>query len=133
MTFFASNLLMLPGELECRPRVVEFCSRFPGLRAMTAQAIGAELLLVRLLVTRNALAAQAQERLVEVFHLDLRAGCGSDLSGFVALLAALFTMFAFQREACLLAVIEALAVKRDQGKSRPAMFRVTASAVRSAR
>ena len=56
MAFLTQNLLVQAGERKGRTRMVKAGSWFPGLLIVTAQAVSPELLLMRLLVARNALA-----------------------------------------------------------------------------
>ncbi len=100
---------------------------------MTAETVGAELFVVRLLVTREALAAQTEERPVDVFQLDLETGCGCDFGRGVATVAFLCAMLAFQGEACLGAMVECLSVQRNEFEFRATMLRMTARTIRFAR
>ena len=132
MAFLARNLLMLAAEHKGRAGMAEPGSRFPGLLVVTAEAIGAELILMRLLVARCTLALQAKEGLVEIFQLDLGADCGCDLCRGMAALAFLLAVLAFQWEARLGAMIETLPVQRDEREFRTAMLDMAARAIRLA-
>ena len=110
MTFLASYRLMLSGQREKRFRMTESGRGLPGVLRMTARAVSAKLASVLIFVTRDTFATQAQEGMIEIFHLDLGLGrCGNSIRR-MASLALLFFMFAFQREACNSPVIERLPV-----------------------
>ena len=112
--------------------MVKLGSRFPGLQGVTAKAVGSELLLMRLLVARSALASQAQEGTVEILQLYLGASSSCDLCRGMAALASLLAMLAFQSEAGLGTMIETVPVQGDEREFWAAMFHMAARAVRLA-
>lgn len=61
VAFLTRNLLMLARERKGRARMVESGSRFPGGLVVAAETVGAEPILMRLLVAHSALASQAKE------------------------------------------------------------------------
>jgi hypothetical protein len=68
--------LMQSREREVRRGMTESRSRLKGIRRVAAQAIGAELALMLILMTGSALTAKTQERPVQIFQFDLGAGPG---------------------------------------------------------
>ncbi len=129
MTLVASDLLMPAGKRENGPGMVELRGGLPGVRHVTAEAVCAELILVRFLVAASTVAAQTKERLIEILHFDLQAGGGGDLCHSMAALASLLAVLSLQGKASLRAVIEARPVQRNECVFRTAMFRVTARAI----
>ena len=106
-----------------------------GLKAIlgvAAQAIGAELALMLVLVTRKAFAAKSEEGPVQILQLDLGSEGRGNLSGGVTFLALLLLVLAGQRKACLGEMVKLLAVQHDQRRGLPFVFLVTAPAVRFA-
>lgn len=132
MAFLARHLLMRARELKGCTGMAEAGSRFPCLLVVTAEAVGAELVLMRLLVAVGTLAPQPQEGLVEIFHLDFGAARLRDLCGIVAAFAFLLAMLALQSETRLGAMIEALPVHGYKCEFRAAMFDMAARAIRLA-
>lgn len=129
MTFFTWNLMMAPFERESRAGVVKSRSRPPGFGGMAFEAVVAKLFFVRIPVAEITLAAKSEKRLVEVFHLDLRAGSVIDLRFIVAASALLVAMPPFQSESGLLTMIEGSPVQWNEGKFSAAVFFVTDSAI----
>lgn len=112
--------------------MVELRRRFPGFRSVTFGAVFSELILVRLLVAGTTFASQTEEGLVEIFYPDLRTRGSCDPRRGMALLALQHTMFPFQDEADLLAVIKAVPVQGDKVEFRTSMFRMAARTIRPA-
>jgi hypothetical protein len=68
--------LMHSREREVRRGMTESGSRLKGIRRVAAQAIGAELALMLILMTGSALTAKAKERPVQILQFDLGTGAG---------------------------------------------------------
>lgn len=109
--------------------MVEPGSRLPGLLRMATGAIAAKLAPMPVLVAGEALAAKAEERVIQILDLDLRAGAGGDPLFVVAGLALLFAMFAFERKSGLSSMIEAPALQTGENKSTAVMFHMTACTI----
>ena len=129
MAFLTGNLLMPACERVGRAGMAESRSRLPGFLTVTAQAVGAELILMRLPVARHTLASETKEGPVEIFQLDFRTGCGCNPGCGMATLALLPAMLPFQSEACLGPMIEVFPVQSDEGEFRAAMFNVAARTI----
>ena len=110
--------------------VIELGSRLEAILGVAAEAIGAELALMLVLVTGKALTAKSKEGTVQILQFDLGAEGGCNLGGKVTFLAFLLLMFAYQGKACLGEMVKLLPVQNDQWHGLPFMFLVTAPAVR---
>lgn len=94
-------------QREARARVIKPRHGLPVVEVMAPRAVLAELALVRVLMTGEAVPREAQEAPVEIFHLDSRALGGRNARGIVALLTRQPGVLAFQDVTCL-RVVEAL-------------------------
>jgi hypothetical protein len=112
--------------------MTESGSRLKGIRRVAAQAIGAELALMLILMTRGALTAKAEERPVQIFQFDLGTGAGWNMGCDMTFLAFLLSMLADQCKASLGEVVELLTVQANQRGCLPLMFLMTAPAIRFA-
>jgi hypothetical protein len=112
--------------------MIEYGSRLKAILGVAAQAIGAELALMLVPVTGQALTAKSEEGTVQILEFDLGAEGGCNLTSDVTFLAFLLLMFAYQGKACLGEMVKLLPVQNDQRHGLPFMFLVTTPAVRFA-
>ena len=68
--------LMQSREREVGGGMIESGSRLKAIHGVAAEAIGAELALMLILMTCRALTAKTKERPVQIFQFDLGAGVG---------------------------------------------------------
>jgi hypothetical protein len=97
---------------------------------MTLQAVLPQLSPMFVLVAGNAVARQAQERTIQIFHLDCGALCFSNVFRFVTLLASEFGVLPFESVARSL-VVKSLLREAPVNKREvlPVMLGMTANAV----
>ena len=96
---------------------------------MAAEAVGAFLTAMGILMAVGTLASQSKKRLVQILHLDLRSGADGDVFRRVTLLAVERRVFSLEREAGLRSMIEGLPIQADEREFLAVMLHMTASAV----
>ena len=124
--------LMQSREREVRGAMIEPASRLKAIHRVAAQAIGAQLALMLILMTCRALTAKSKERPVQIFLFDLGAGAGWNLVDRMTVPAFLLLMLTGQGKAGLGEVVEFLAVQTNQRGSLSLVFLMTAPAIRFA-
>jgi hypothetical protein len=106
--------LMQSREREVGGAMIEPASRLKAILRVAAQAIGAQLALMLILMTCRALTAKAKERPVQIFQFDLGAGPGWNLVCRMTAPAFLLLVLTGQGKAGLGKVVEFLAVQTNQ-------------------
>jgi hypothetical protein len=129
MAFLAGLRLVQSGEREVGGGMIEAGGRLEAILGVTAEAIGAQLALMLILVTGKAVAAKAEERPVRIFELDLGADGSGNSRCDVTFLARLPRMLAGQSKTRLGEVIEFLAIETNQRCGLPLVFLVAAPAI----
>ena len=130
VAFLAGDRLMQAGKRERCTGMTESRRLLKGLLGVAARALGAELAAMWVLVAGGAFAAQAEERTVQIFQLDLGARGRIHPLRAVAVLALLPAMLAFQRESGLGEVVEGVAVQTHQREGLAIMFHMTTRTIR---
>jgi hypothetical protein len=133
VALLAGHHLVFPGKRIDRTPVIEAGSGPPGILLVAAFAIRSLLAPVHVLVAGSALPAKAEERVVQVFYLDLRARAGQNQFRHVTLLAGKGPMFPFESHSGFGRVIETFALQPDEGELFAVMVRMAPRAVGLAR
>jgi hypothetical protein len=134
MTLSALLGQMHSCQRERRIGVIESRSRIERILRMAAEAIGAELPLMLILMTRGTgVPAQTEERMIQIFEFDLRLDGSWNLSRDMTGRAFLLLVLANQRKACLREVVEGLAVQTNKRGRLALVFLMTSLAIRLAR
>ena len=120
---------MQSSQREMRRRVVKASHRLPSVLGMAAQTIRAQLPFVLILMTGEALAAQAKQRMSGILNFDLGTRRRRHFLGIVAGLAAQGLVLAFERETGIDGVIERLPIETDERELLSVMFHVAPCAV----
>ena len=132
VALLAGLRLMQSREREVRVVMFESGSRLKGILRVAAEAIRAELALMLIFMTGKALTAKTQEGSVQILQFDLGARANCDLGCDMTVLAFLLPVLAGQGKACLRKVVEVLTIQTNQRRCLPAMFLMTAPAIRFA-
>lgn len=136
VTFSAGHRCVGSRQGEFRGRMIECCGELPRIRSVALHTVRTQLPAVLVLMAPDAGTGESQIAMIQVFHLNLRARRGHDLSRVVALLATQSGMAARQRESGL-PMIHGFAVRlpADERKICAIVVRVTLNAIfaRSAR
>lgn len=107
VAFRARHLLVQSREWESRLAVIDFRRRFPVHEIVAPDAILAELPLVRIIVTGDAIRRQPEVRLPQILHLDRALHGSLNVRGRVTLIALDRGVLSLETVACL-AMIECL-------------------------
>lgn len=130
VTLDAAYVFVESREGESRTEMTKSLGRLPGILTVAAQTLSAKLAGVLILMATEALLAQAQIRLVEIFDFDFAVGSRRDMSGVVTLFARQLGVFSLKSESGGSPMIEFLTVQFSNGKLPSVVLHVTVSAVR---
>ena len=110
VTLDAAYVFVESREGEGRSEMTKSLGWLPGILTVAAQTLSAKLAGVLILMAIEALLAQTQKRLVEVFDFDFTAGGRGDVRGVVTLLARQLGVLSLEGESAGSPMLEFLAI-----------------------
>jgi len=128
VALLALHLHVRPGQWIARLRMIELRCLLPVDDVMTLQAILPQLSLMKILMARNAIGGQPQERPRNVLHLDLRTLAGRNMRRRMTFRAGNSRVLPFQLVPCL-GVIKIVGIEAENSEVHTIMLGVAARTI----
>lgn len=129
MTFLAGYIRVQAGEGEAGAEMIKSLGGFPRVLVVAAQALGAQLAGVGVLVAAEAFLAQTEKGFVKILDLDFAARGGRDVSSVMTLLTRELGVLSFQRESCGSTMLKFLAIQFGENELLSVVLHVAISAI----